>query len=159
MEGIKNWDKMTWQEKREERFKRWLNPTDIKFVSKEAVKLYKQRVTRFIKAIKLEEPDRVPVMLPHGNYPAYWGGADFRTMMYDFITMRRIWISYMEEFGDMDTFNGPALIPSGRIAEALCSKLQKLPGLGLPGDASMNQFVEGEYMKADGYDRLMADPS
>jgi uroporphyrinogen-III decarboxylase len=65
----------------------------------------------------------------------------------------------MEKFGDMDTFNGPALIPSGRIAEALNSKLQKLPGLGLPDDASMNQFVEGEYMRPDEYDLLMADPT
>ena len=159
MKDIPNWEKMSWQERREERFKRWLNPPHVRFVSPEAETLYKQRVTRFIKAIKLEEADRVPVMLPHGNYPAYWGGADFRTMMYDFITMRRIWTSYMEEFGDMDTFNGPNLIPSGRIAEAVKSRLTKLPGLGLPDDASMNQFVEGEYMKADEYDLLMADPT
>jgi uroporphyrinogen-III decarboxylase len=159
MKDVPNWESLSWQEKREERFKRWLSPPDVKFVNPAAKKLYQQRVTRFIKAIKLEEPDRVPVMLPHGNFPAYWGGADFRTMMYDYITMRRIWINYMEEFGDMDTFNGPALIPSGRIAEALNSKLQKLPGLGLPDDASMNQFVEGEYMKSDEYDLLMADPT
>ncbi len=159
MEGVANWDNLSWQEKREERFNVWLSPKNVEFVNPEAERLYKERVTRFIKAIKLEEPDRVPVMLPHGNFPAYWGGADFRTMMYDFITMRRIWINYMNEFGDMDTFNSPNLIPSGRIAEALRSKLQKLPGLGLPDDASMNQFVEGEYMKAGEYDQLMTDPT
>jgi len=48
----KNWDKLTWQERREERFKRWLNP-DIEFDSREAEKAYKERTTRFIKAIKL----------------------------------------------------------------------------------------------------------
>jgi hypothetical protein len=159
MEGIINWEKMTWQQKREERFNRWLNPPDVKFVSKEAEKLYKQRVTRFIKAIKLEEPDRVPVMLPTGNFPAYWGGATFRTLMYDYKKAHQIWIKYMEAFGDMDIFNGPGLVPSGRIAEAVQSKLQKLPGLGLPEDATMNQFVEGEYMMADEYDRFMMDPS
>jgi hypothetical protein len=60
MEKTKAWADMTWQEKREERFKRWLSPKNVKFVSKEAEKLYKARVTRFIKAIKMEEPDRVP---------------------------------------------------------------------------------------------------
>ena len=152
-----NWSEMTWQEKREERFKRWLNPPDVKFVSPEAEKLYKERVTRFIKAIKLEEPDRVPVMLPHGNFPAYWGGATFRTIMYDYKKGHEIWKKYMEAFGDMDTFNGPAFIPSGKISEVVTSKTQKLPGLGLPEDAPMNQFVEGEYMTADEYDAYMMD--
>jgi hypothetical protein len=65
----------------------------------------------------------------------------------------------METFGDMDNFSGPDFIPSGRIAEAMDSKVQKLPGLGLPENAKMNQFVEGEYMKADEYDLYMGDPS
>jgi hypothetical protein len=155
----KNWADMTWQERREERFKRWLNPPDVKFVSQEAEKLYQERVTRFIKAIKLEEPDRVPVMLPTGNYPAYWAGATFRTLMYDYKKAHVIWKKYMAAFGDMDIFNGPGLVPSGKIAEAIPSKLQKLPGLGLPADATMNQFVEGEYMMADEYDLLMMDPT
>lgn len=150
MSTTKKWEDMTWQEKREERFQRWLNPPDVKFVTPEAENLYKERVTRFIKAIKLEEPDRVPVMLPTANFPAFWAGENFHTLMYDYDKGREIWIKYMEEFGDMDTFSGPSLIPSGKIAEAIGYKLQKLPGLGLPEDAPMNQFVEGEYMKAAG---------
>jgi len=160
MESIaKKWEEMTWQEKREERFKRWLNPPDVKFVSKEAEQLYKQRVTRFIKAIKLEEPDRVPVMLPMGNSPAYWGGANFRTIMYDYKKGHEIWKKFMEYFGDMDMFGGPSFIPSGKISEAIPSIAQKLPGMGLPENAPMNQFVEGEYMKADEYDLYMTDPT
>jgi hypothetical protein len=159
MEGIANWEKLTWQEKREERFKRWLNPPDVKFVSKEAENLYKQRVTRFIKAIKLEEPDRVPVILPTGNFPAYWAGCTYRTLMYDYKKGHEIWKKYMEAFGDMDIFGGPSFIPSGKIAKAIPSRTQKLPGLGLPENATMNQFVEGEYMMADEYDLYMMDPT
>ncbi len=153
MEGIANWDLMTWQEKREIRFNYWLEAKNIKFISKEAEVQYKARATRFIKAIKMEEPDRVPVMLPTGNYPAYWGGANFRTLMYDYKQGHEIWKKYMAEFGDMDTFNGPGLVPSGKIAEVI------QPGLGLPEDATMNQFVEGEYMRPDEYDRYMLDPT
>jgi hypothetical protein len=159
MEGIENWENMTWQEKREERFTRWLNPPNVKFVSPEAEKLYKERVTRFIKAIKLEEPDRVPVMLPMGNSPAYWGGGNLRTLMYDYEKTRKIWIDYMEEFGDMDIFNGPAFVPCGKVSEVVSNSLMKLPGMGLPEDAPMYQFVEGEYMKADEYDQFIMDPS
>ncbi len=154
-----NWSQLTWQEKREERFQRWLNPTDVKFVSKEAEELYKQRLTRFIKAIKLEEPDRVPVILPSGNLPIYWGGSTFRELMYDYKKGHEICKKYMEAFGDMDTFGGPGFVPCGPIAEAVRSKSHKLPGMGLPDDAVINQFVEDEYMMADEYDQYMMDPT
>jgi uroporphyrinogen-III decarboxylase len=159
MPQTKKWEEMTWQEKREARFDRWLNPPEVKFVNKEAEQLYKARVNRFIKAIKLEEPDRVPCMLPTGNYPAYWGGSSFHELMYNYKKGVDIWKKYMVAFGDMDTFNGPNFVPSGKINEVIRSKQTKLPGLGLPKDATMNQFVEGEYMMADEYDRYMLDPT
>jgi len=159
METTRKWEEMTWQEKREERFKRWLNPPGVKFVSQEAEQLYQARLTRLIKAIKLEEPDRVPVMLPTGNSPAYWGGGNLRTLMYDYPKTREIWIKYMEAFGDMDVYDAPAFVPSGKISEVIRSRMLKLPGLGLPDDAPMYQFVEGEYMKADEYDLMMMDPT
>jgi hypothetical protein len=34
------WQNMTWQQKREERFKVWQNPEDANFVSPEAEKTY-----------------------------------------------------------------------------------------------------------------------
>jgi uroporphyrinogen-III decarboxylase len=157
--GTKEWSALTWQQKREERFKVWLNPADVKFVDKEAEQVYKARVTRFIKAIKLEEPDRVPVMLPTGNFPAYWAGSSFHDLMYDYKKGGEIWKKYMKVFGDMDTFGGPSFIPSGPISEAFPSKTTKLPGLGLPKTARLNEFVEGEYMMADEYDVYMRDPT
>jgi hypothetical protein len=154
-----DWSQLTPQQKREERFERWLNPIDIKFVSKEAEELYKQRVTRLTKAIKIEEPDRVPVWLPIGFAPAYWAGVTTRELMFDTKKGHEIWKKFMKEFGDMDIFYGPAFVPCGRVSEAVRSKQNKLPGIGLPEDAVVNQYVEGEYMLADEYDRYMADPT
>jgi uroporphyrinogen-III decarboxylase len=131
----------------------------VKFVSPEAEALHKARVTRFIKAIKLEEPDRVPVLLPVGSYPAYYAGSSFYKIMYDYNELRRAWIKFMDDFGDMDTFMGPGLIPSGRISEALDVKMMKWPGHGVGKDVTMQQVVEGEYMKADEYDWLLMDPT
>jgi hypothetical protein len=155
----KTWTEMTWQEKREERFKNWLAAPGVKFVSAEAEGLYKKRVTRFIKAIKMEEPDRVPVMLPVGSFPAYHAGSSFYNIMYDYSELKRCWVKFMDDFGDMDTFSGPGLIPSGRINEALDVKIMKWPGHGIGKDVTMQQIVEGEYMKADEYDWLMMDPT
>jgi uroporphyrinogen-III decarboxylase len=155
----KPWKEMTWQERREARFQRWLDAPGVQFVSAEAAKLYRQRVARFIKAIKMEEPDRVPVMLPTGSSPAYFAGSSFYKIMYDYDELKRSWLQFMDEFGDMDTFMGPGLIPSGRLMEALDVKIMQWPGHGLSKDVTMQQIVEGEYMKADEYDWLMMDPT
>jgi hypothetical protein len=106
MENGKKRADLSWQEKREERFKRWLSPPDMKFVNPEAKKLYQTRVTRFIKAIKMEEPDRVPVVLPVGNYPACIQDS---ISNHDVRLCRdaKSWIKYMDDFGDMDSFSGP----------------------------------------------------
>lgn len=159
MEKPANWSDLTWEQKREIRFQAWLDAEGVKFINDEAEEIYKKRVARFIKAIKLEEPDRVPVMLPVHSYPATYGGANFHAMMYDYRKMRECWLKFMDDFGDMDTFSGPGLIPSGIISEAMCSRTQLLPGIGLPEDSPTNQFVEGEYMYPDEYDKLIADES
>jgi uroporphyrinogen-III decarboxylase len=158
MDTVKKWADLSWEEKREERFKRWLFPTGVQFSSSEAEELYKERVTRFIKAIKLEEPDRVPVMLPAGNIPAYLAGGNLKTVMYDYDKLRDAWRKFFREF-DMDTFMGPGLVLPGKVLEAIDYKLEKWPGHGLPDGIETYQFVETEYIKADEYDKLIKDPS
>ena len=148
---------LTWQEKREIRFKKWLNP-GIAFESAEAEKLYGERVTRFIKAIRLEEPDRVPVMLPVEYYPAYYAGGNLKKVMYDYEELRRAWLTFIREF-DMDSFNAPSLVFPGKVLDMIDYKLHKWPGRGLPDNAPSQQFVEGEYMPASEYDALIQDPA
>ena len=70
----KEWSTMTREEKREERFKRWLSPEGVTYAGPDAEKGYKERVTRFIKAFQLKEPDRVPCILPASNFAAYYAG-------------------------------------------------------------------------------------
>jgi uroporphyrinogen-III decarboxylase len=153
----KQWKDMSREEKREARFQRWLSP-DIKFASPEAGKLYKERVNRFIKAIRLEEPDRVPVMLPVEYYPAYYAGGNLKKVMYDYDELKRAWLKFIKEF-DMDSFNGPNLVFPGKVLEMVDYNIQKWPGHGLADDAPSHQFIEGEYMKAEEYDALIRDPA
>ena len=153
----KKWAELSPEEKREERFKRWLSP-DVKFFSPQAEKAYKARLTRIIDAIQLREPDRVPVNLPSGYFPTYYAGITLRTAMYDSDELCRAWLKFMQDF-DMDTFSGPGLVFPGRVSEILDNRISKWPGHGLPADARFHQFVEGEYMKADEYDVFLNDPS
>jgi uroporphyrinogen-III decarboxylase len=158
MEGVKNWEKLTWQEKREERFKRWLNPPGVKFVSQAAEKLYRERAARFIKAIKLEEPDRVPCILPSGIFPPHYVGYTLRDIMYDYEKLKEAYLKFVADF-DMDTCTGPSLVFPGRVLEMTDHRLHKWPGHGLPDDAPIYQYVEQEYMKADEYDVLLKNPA
>jgi len=156
MADEKKWENMTWQEKREERFKRWLNP-NVKFNNNDAEKLYKERTTRFIKAIKLEEPDRVPCMLPSGMYPAFYAGYTLKDVMYDFEKLKKAYLKFIAEF-DMDTYTGPGLVFPGRALEITGHKLHKWPGHGLPDNATLYQYVEKDYMKANEYPQLLDNP-
>jgi uroporphyrinogen-III decarboxylase len=157
MQGVENWEKLTWQEKREERFKRWQSP-NVKFRSKEAEKLYKERTARFIKAVKLEEPDRVPCMLPTGVYPAFHAGYTVKEVMYDFEKLKKAYLKFVDEF-DMDSYTGPNLVFPGRALDITDHRLHKWPGHGLPDNASLYQYVEKEYMKADEYPLLLSNPA
>src|SRR3972149_4270304 len=155
----KTWAELSPSEKREERFKGWLSPPGVTFASPQAGKLYKERVTRFIKAFSLQKPDRVPCILPSmGFYAAKYAGTNLGTVMYDYAEMKRAWLAYLKDF-DMDTYVPPVLVPPGGALEALDYKLYKWPGHGLGKDILTYQAVEGEWMKADEYDAFIRDPS
>jgi uroporphyrinogen-III decarboxylase len=154
----KKWAKFTPDEKQEERFKRWLSPPDVQFSSPEAEKAYKERVTRFIKAIKLEEPDRVPVMLPAGFFPAYYAGGTLKTAMYDYDELKRAWLKFFNDF-EMDTFGGPGFVLPGKVLDSIDYKLHLWPGQGLDDHIPSYQYIEGEYMKPEEYDAFIRDPA
>jgi uroporphyrinogen-III decarboxylase len=158
MEGVANWADLTWQEKREQRFKRWLSPL-IKFSSPAAERLYKERTTRFIKAIKLENPDRVPVITPVQYYPAVYAGTSMKNVMNDYDELKRAWMKFLHDFDDMDCFFPPSLVFPGKVLEMVDYRIQKWPGHGLPDNATSHQYIEGEYMPPEEYDILINDPA
>jgi hypothetical protein len=151
-----NWGQLTWQQKRDRRLDKWINPTDVKFVSRDAKKGYKARTTRLAKAAKMEIPDRVPGMVPTGNFPAWNAGIPLKQVMHDPALMKKVWLKFVDEF-DSDTFDG-TLFFQAPVSEFLESKTMKWPGHGLPDDGHSYQYVEGAYMQADEYDLFMKDP-
>jgi len=152
------WIDLSPEERREERFKRWLSPADVKFSSPEAAEGYKTRVTRFIRVIKLQEPDRVPVILPVNFLPAYHAGRTLKTVMYDYAELRRAWLRFLSDF-EMDAFPGPGLVYPGKVLETIDHGVHHWPGHGLAEDISSYQYIEGEYMRAEEYDAFIQDPA
>jgi hypothetical protein len=154
----KEWAALTAEEKREERFRRWISPSEVNFSSPRSASLYKERATRLAKAFQVQEPDRVPCFSPAGIYAPPYAGTNLRTVMYDYAELRRAWLKFLNDF-EADTFMGPALVPPGRALEAVDYKLYRWPGHGLATNALSYQAVEGEYMKPGEYDAFINDPT
>ena len=148
---------MAEDQKREKRFQQWLEPKGVQFKSPEAAQGYRERVGRFIKAFNLEKPDRVPVVLPAGTFPVYHAGMTLKDAMRDAEGLCNAFRKFLNEF-ESDSFAAP-MVPSAKAMEIIGTRNMKWPGGGLPDHATMLQFVEGEYMKADEYDLLLEDPS
>jgi hypothetical protein len=154
----KTWAELSPEEKREQRFQRWLSPPGVTFASPQAEKVYKERVTRFIKAFTLQKPDRVPCIIPTGFYAAAYAGTNLGEVMYDYDKMKAAWRKLLHEM-DADTYVPPALVPPGRALDVMDYKLYKWPGHGLSKTTLSYQAVEGEWMKPNEYDALIRDPS
>jgi hypothetical protein len=154
-----NWMQLTPAQKREYRLNRFLNPTDIRFISPEAARAYKVRAQRIVDVIKVKEPDRVPVSLPVGNLPFILHGVSMREVMYDIEKGIDACKAFNDKYSEeLDYFAVPFAAP-GKAFEILDYKLYAWPGHGLSLDAPGYQFVEGEYMKVGEYDDLVRDPS
>ncbi len=149
---------MTPDQKQEALFQSWLSPQGIDFVSPEAEKEYKARVTRLKDAIQLKKkPDRVPVVPMTGFFPAFNAGMTPYDVMYDYDKLFAAWKKYVMDF-QPDAHGGAATAVPGKMYEILDYKLYAWPGHGVPNTSSY-QALEGEYMKADEYDALIRDPS
>ncbi len=151
------WSLLTPEQKRQERLKRWLSAPGIEFVSPEAKERYARKANRIIKALNLEEPDRVPCQIPAGSFPAYYAGYDLKRVMYDLEAMRTAMIKFVTDF-DCDSHGGTHFYP-GKVLDFLDYKLYKWPGHGLADDAVMVQFDEKEYMQPDEYDEFLLNPA
>jgi uroporphyrinogen-III decarboxylase len=152
----KQWLEMTWQERREERFKKWFSTDDINFKNQAAKKNYQDRVIRMIKAIKMEIPDRVPVHFTSGAIIAYNAGSTLKDVVYDYSNIMPAWKKWLQDY-DQDTNDFPGFFPA-RVYEILNNKTLKWPGHGLPDNASLQNFMEKEYMQADEYDLFINNP-
>ncbi|MFC1905361.1 uroporphyrinogen decarboxylase family protein [Chloroflexota bacterium] len=156
-----NWAQLSPEQKREQRFNWWRSSSEeIKFISPEAEKAYKLRIERLINAYKVQEPDRVPVVLPIGALPLYLYGTDYYTAMYDYDKASEAYNQFNNEYStELDCFTSPNRTLPGKIYDILDYKLYAWPGHSMPKTAKEFQFMEGEYMKADEYNALIKDPS
>ncbi len=156
----KQWSELTPDEKRQRRINDYLNPPPgIKFRDEKAARLYKERAARVMAASMCQKPDRVPVSLPTGAYPAYYAGYNLKQVMYDYKACREAWTKFMWDFNEsMDTFGG-GMVLSGRAMDIMDNLNYAWPGHGLPDTATTHEFKEAAYIKAEELEDYIRDPS
>ncbi len=153
----KAWKDMTPAEKRADRIEKWRNP-GAPFVDSRAEADYKARVDRLIAAIKLEKPDRVPVSLTAGWWPAVKAGITPYEAMHDAARAAQAWVEFNLEF-KLDAMVSPILQTTpASVFETLDYKLYSWPGHGVAEDVGY-QYNEKEWMLPEEYDHLISDPT
>ena len=118
--------------------------------------LFEERVKRVEEAIRLKIPDRVPVMLSLGYFPARYTGITCEDAFYNPAKWKEASIKTVVDFAP-DSYMGVGS-DSGVALEALDFKQMLWPGHGTSPNHG-HQFVEGEYMKADEFDAFLKDPT
>ncbi len=119
--------------------------------------LYDEREKRVADAIALKKPDRVPIEVLFGFFPAKYSGLLVQDVMYDPDKLFQAQLKVVVDFApdmDMNPYGTRFL---GPVLTALDFRQLKWPGHGLGPDVAY-QFIEDEYMKADEYEHFLQDP-
>ena len=159
----KTWAQMSADEKQEAAFQKLLSPkdpqgNDLPFQSPEAEANYKARITRIKDAIQMKKlPDRVPVVILPSMFPYLSAGMTVEEAMYDYDACTAAFKEFLLEY-QTDMHIGASAPGPGKFYELVGYKLYSWPGHGVAPEHSY-QCNEGEYMLAEEYDLLMADPS
>jgi hypothetical protein len=150
-----NWNNLTPDEKFEERFSNWLSTANKQFVKPEIAKAYERRAKRFYQVIKLQQPDCIPCIFSVGSFVAGYAGASFGDFFYNYKKAAEAFKKFYTDF-DIDYQVSGNFFP-GKSLEVLDYRLYTWPKEGQIKDRPF-QCREKEYMMADEYDALIANP-
>lgn len=120
--------------------------------------LFEKRARRIQDAIELKQPDRIPFVPYATFFPARYAGISFEEAMHDYDKLAAAVKKFMIDFEPdaiPDTFLLLAWAPT---LEIMNYKQLVWPGHGGKSNTTY-QFVEKEYMKAEGYDEFLSDPT
>lgn len=155
-----NWKEMTPEQKRQWRLRNFASGDGIQFNSQQARATYIKTALRFVDAYNIQEPDRIPIVLPVGDLPYTLYGINLHTAMYDIQKGVEACQQFNQKYAaELEYFATPSMLIPAKTLEVLDYKLYSWPGHGLSEDAPGYQFLEGEYMKAEEYSELIVDPS
>jgi hypothetical protein len=124
-------------------------------MNKTTEQLFQERNKRILDAIQLSIPDRVPVDLSFGYFPAKYTGITASAAYYEYDKWLAATKKTILDFEPDGVFYVQPFSP-GVMMEYLEPRAQKWPGHGVPADHG-HQAIEGEWMKPDEWDAFFED--
>jgi hypothetical protein len=121
-----------------------------------AAEALKDREQRLMDAVQLKVPDRVPISMGLGYFPAKFAGTTTWSAYYDFSSWKKAYVDAARYIEPDRILVVPNL--AGNVLEALGAEQLRWPGHGV-SRYHTHQFVEAEYMKSEEYDLLLNDTS
>lgn len=117
---------------------------------------YNDRLARYQAAINLKTPDRIPISAGSNYFAEVYSGSNKQQFIYD----PGVWAGadekFVSDFPEVDNLRSGRLW--GPLVDAVGWNVYKLPGRDISSDVQF-QFLEGERMKADEYDLIIANPA
>lgn len=135
----------------------WQEPEGVEFASAETRQAYRERVELLRDAVELKKPARVPVAPWMGLFPGLSSGLTARQTYYDYDKLADAWMRFHADYPQDVLAFSINVVPT-RLYDVLDYRLYDWPGHGVPEDSGY-QYNEREWMSADEYDLLIADPS
>ena len=125
------------------------------FVEKSIEQLCSERTQRFDDAVKLKQPDAIPLLMGFGYFLAEFGKVPHQTLYDDPAATIKLLEKAALQF-QPDMFMGAW--HTSTMSAALGDRMTQWPGYGLGPEGSF-QFTEHDFMKAEDYDAFLKDPA
>jgi uroporphyrinogen-III decarboxylase len=151
-----NFASLTQEEKIDARLADWASTEGKPFASPEAAEKYQLRARRYADVIRLRQPDRVPTTAFTGDLQQHLTGTTLAEYFYDYPKAVAATLAFFQKFPELEYYPASNFEP-GPVYDRLGYTLYRWPG-GKLGQNQGFQFVEAEYMGADEYDALIANP-
>jgi uroporphyrinogen-III decarboxylase len=129
------------------------------FISQEVAETFQRRSQRWMDVLALKEPDRVPAMLIAEGAVTQYAGITQADIFYSPEKLAQASLKFQEHF--QPDYSMGVLPMSGRALDLIGYTPARWPGSSRPNALPENthfQYVEHEYMSAEDYDQLIANP-
>ena len=119
--------------------------------------LFLERKKRYIAAMNLEKPDKVPIRLALSEFTAKYAGYTFQEVYYELDKNRDCVNKLLTDF-DIDATTGPPSLWWATLHDAVGAKYLKFAGRDLEVNTQF-QYHEEEYMLPGDYDAFIENPT
>ena len=117
---------------------------------------YKARLKRVENAVKLIEPDRIPIVPQVQAFPLYYAGYTVEECMKDYNLAGKAYDEFYSHFKP-DLGRGPILMYPVQYMERCGINWLRWPGKHIEDPNAMYQYIESDYMKEDEYPEAIRD--